>query len=76
VKKIELHLDALITIIVVFVLAIGFMLYQRYQYSVVLQENIDLTWDNEKLKVDLILETSLLDKCKNEKNSEKEIKAD
>ena len=75
-KKIELHLDALITIIVVFVLAIGFMLYQRYQYSVVLQENIDLTWDNEKLKVDLILETSLLDKCKNEKKPEKEIKAD
>ena len=74
-KKFELHLDALITIIIVFVLAVGFILYQRYQYSVVLQENIDLTWENEKLKVDLIVEKSLLDKCKNEKNSEKEIKA-
>ena len=75
-KKIELHLDALITIIIVFVLATSFILYQRYQFSDVLQENIDLTWDNEKLKVDLIWETSLLDKCKNEKKSEKEIKED
>ena len=75
-KKIELHLDALITIIVVFVLASSFMLYQRYQYSVVLQENIDLTWDNEKLKADLIFKTNLLDKCNNEKKPEKEIKAD
>jgi hypothetical protein len=73
VKKIELHLDALITIIVVFVLAVGFILYQRYQCSVVLQENIDLTWENEKLKVDLIVEKSLLDKCKNGKKFEKEV---
>jgi hypothetical protein len=76
VKKIELHLDALITIIVVFVLAFSFVLYQRYQYSDLLQENIDLSWDNEKLKVNLIVETSLLDECKNEKESEIEIKAD
>ena len=75
-KKIELHLDALITIIVVFVLAISFLLYQRYQYADVLQENIDLTWDNEKLKVDLIVEKSLLDKCKNERKSEMENKGD
>ena len=75
-KKFELHLDALITIFVVFVLAISFMLYQRYQFSDVLQKNIDLTWDNEKLKVDLILATSSLDECKNEKKSEKEIKKD
>ena len=73
VKKIELHLDALITIVVVFVLAISFLLYQRHQYSDVLQENIDLTWENEKLNVNLIWETSLLDKCENEKKSEKEI---
>ena len=75
-KKIELHLDALITIVVVFVLAISFLLYQRYQYADVLQKNIDLTWENEKLKVDLVVETNLLDKCKNEKKAEKEIKAD
>ncbi len=75
-KKIELHIDALITIIIVFVLAIGFLLFQRYQYSDVLQENIDLTWDNEKLKVDLVYKASLLEKCNNEKESEKEIMAD
>jgi len=76
VKKFELHLDALITIFVVFVLAIGFLLFQRYQYADVLQKNIDITWDNETLKVDLVLKTNLLDKCKNLKKSEKEIKVD
>jgi len=76
VKKFELHLDALITIAVVFVLAIGFLLFQRYQYADVLQKNIDLTWDNETLKVDLVLKTNLLDKCNNLKKSEKEIKVD
>ena len=75
-KKIELHLDALISIVVVFVLASSFILFQRHQYSKVLQENIDLAWENENLKVNHILVTSLLDKCKNEKKSEKEIKAD
>jgi len=76
VKKFELHLDALITIAVVFVLAICFLLFQRYQYADVLQKNIDLTWDNETLKVDLVLKTNLLDKCNNLKKSEKEIEAD
>ena len=75
-KKIELHLDALITIIVVFVLASSFILYQRYQFSDVLQENIDLTWENEKLKVNLILETNLLDGCRNKKKSNREITED
>jgi len=73
VKKIELHLDALLTIIVVFTLTFGFVLYQRYQYSALSQENIDLTWENENLKVDLILKTNLFDSCENEKRSEGEI---
>ena len=69
-KRFEFHLDALITIVVVFVLLISFLLYQRYQYSEILQDNIDLAWENENLNVDLILTTNLLDKCKNVKNSE------
>jgi hypothetical protein len=69
-KKFEFHLDALLTVIVVFVLAIGFIVYQRHQYSDVLQENIDLTWDNEMLKVDLELKSAQLDSCNNENKPE------
>ena len=75
-KKIGLHLDALISIIVVFVLLITFLLYQRYQYSVILQSNIDFAWENENLNVDLILTNRMLEKCKNQKNSEDESNAD
>jgi len=62
-KKFEFHLDALITVIVVFVLAVGFIVYQRHQFKEVLQENIDLTWEVETLKVDLQRNAALLETC-------------
>jgi hypothetical protein len=62
-KKFEFHLDALITVVVVFVLAVGFIVYQRHQFSEVLQENIDLTWEVETLKVDLQRNATLLEAC-------------
>jgi hypothetical protein len=64
-KKFELHLDALITIAVVLVLAVGFIVYQRHQYSKVMQENIDLTWEIETLKVDFQSIADRLDACTN-----------
>jgi len=64
-KKFEFNFDALIVVILVFVLAISFIVYQRQQYADVLQENIDLTWENETLKVDLQLSASRLDTCEN-----------
>jgi len=75
-KKFEFHLDALITVIVVFVLAIGFILYQRHQFSIVLQENIDLTWEVETLKVDFELKSRLLDRCEKIKQIAQDRKAD
>jgi hypothetical protein len=75
-KKFEFHLDALITVIVVFVLAIGFILYQRHQFSIVMQENIDLTWEVETLKVDFELKSRLLDRCEKIKQIAQDRKAD
>jgi hypothetical protein len=72
VKKFGLHLDALIAIIVVFILACGMILYQRHQFSGLLQESIDLAWENETLKMDVEYQTGLLDKCNSNKNSEDE----
>ena len=75
-KKFEFHLDALITVIVVFILAIGFILYQRHQFSIVMQENIDLTWEVETLKVDFELKSRLLDRCEKIKQIAQDRKAD
>ena len=63
-KKIELHMDALIAIAVVFVLFGVFLLYQRYQYNDLLQENVDLQWENSSLEANLVLLTAQIDKCK------------
>ena len=75
-KKFEFHLDALITVVVVFVLAISFILYQRHQFSEVFQENIDLVWENETLKVDLELKSRTLDRCENKKQTAEGSRAD
>lgn len=64
VRKFEIHLDALIVVIVVFALAAAFLIYQRYQYSNLLQENVDLVWENSNLEANLVLMTSQLEKCK------------
>jgi hypothetical protein len=76
VKKFGLHLDALIAIIVVFILAFGIILYQRHQFSGLLQESIDLAWENETLKMDVEYQIGLLEKCKSNKNSEDEGETD
>jgi cell division protein FtsL len=41
VRKFELHLDALIVIVLLFVAAVGFIVFQRHQYSLLAQENSD-----------------------------------
>lgn len=39
-RKVELHLDALIVIVLLFAAAVAFIVYQRHQYSSLLEENI------------------------------------
>lgn len=63
-KKFELHLDAIVVVVVVFALAVAFLLYQRHQYSIVMQENLDLVWENSELEVNLALMTSRWSSCK------------
>lgn len=62
-KKVEIHKDAVIAIIVVFIFSFSFILYQRYQYSDLLQENVDLTWGNANLQAELDFNIKKLDEC-------------
>ena len=75
-RKFEFHLDALIAVTLVLGMAASFIIFQRYQYSEVLQDNIDLVWENENLKVDLVLEKALFDGCQRRSGSEQAMKAD
>lgn len=68
-KKVEIHKDAVIAIIVVFIFSFSFILYQRYQYSDLLQENVDLTWDNANLQANLDFNIAELDECRKVKSS-------
>jgi len=63
-RKFELHMDALVVMVGVLVLAIAFLLYQRYQYSDLLQENVDLAWKNSSLEAELVMKTAQIDACK------------
>ena len=69
-KKFELHLDAVIVIIVVFALAVTFLVYQRHQYSSLLQENVDLVWENSTLEANLALMSSRIEECESSAASE------
>jgi len=71
-RKFDLHLDALIAIVLVFVLAASFIVYQRQQYAEVMQENIDLIWEVETMKADLQINAARLEACVSE-NETKEV---
>jgi len=60
-RKIELHLDALIVIVLVFAAAVGFIAYQRHQYSLLLQDNVErqfkqMTMELEIARLKILLE--------------------
>jgi len=65
-RKFDLHLDALIAIVLVFALAASFIVYQRQQYAEVMQENIDLIWEVETMKADLQINAARLEACASE----------
>ena len=68
-KKLELHMDALIAMFAVLALVIAFLVFQRYQYSNLLQENVDLLWENSTLEANLVFMTTQIDKCKSSLDS-------
>ena len=62
-RKITLHLDALAAMIVVFVGAIGFISYQRYQYQAVAQENVDRQMKQAQLEMQIARLEAIEKKC-------------
>lgn len=62
-KKVELHVDALAVIVLVFAASFGFNLYQRYQYSSLLQEHTQLQWKAQDTEFNWKIAKGRLEKC-------------
>jgi hypothetical protein len=50
-KHFTLNLDALLVITIIFLLAFGFIIYQRNQYSDLLEEHVQLQWLAQDMEV-------------------------
>lgn len=55
IKKFELHLDAIVVVVVLFLLSFGANFYQQIQYSGLLQEYVDEKWKSEDLQSQLVV---------------------
>ena len=62
-KQFTLNLDALLAISIIFLLAFGFIGYQRYQYSNLLEEHVQLQWNTQDLEINVKLLKAQLDQC-------------
>jgi hypothetical protein len=62
-RKVVLHVDALVAIVVVFAASFGFNLYQRYQYASLLKEHTQLQWKAQDTEFNWKIVKGKLDKC-------------
>jgi heme/copper-type cytochrome/quinol oxidase subunit 3 len=62
-KQFTLNLDALVVITLVFLLAISFIGYQRYQYNDLLQEHVQLQWGTQDMEINLDIAKAKLERC-------------
>ncbi len=53
VKKVEVHLDTLVILALVMVVTFSFMWYQRYQYRILMHEDIECRWNESELEFEV-----------------------
>jgi hypothetical protein len=63
VKKVELHVDALIAIALLIVAAVAFIAYQRHQYLDLLGDNVERQWKQMHLESEVARLEALLRKA-------------
>ena len=64
IKKVELHVDAIAVIVLLFVASFGFNLYQRYQYSDLMKEHVELQWKAQDTEINWKYVKGLLEICR------------
>ena len=65
-KKLALHTDALVVIVIIFITSLGFNIYQRYQYSDLLEEHIGLQFQVLTLELGTTMKDARLKKCEDD----------
>ena len=63
VRKVQLHVDALAVIVVLVAAAVGFIAFQKYQYSDLLQENLSRQWKQLELEYEVARLEALVKRC-------------
>ena len=62
-KQLTLNMDALLILTLIFLTAIGFISYQRSQYSSLLEEHVQLQWVSQNLEINVGLLKAKLKQC-------------
>ena len=63
-KKIQLHIDALLVIVLIFLVSFGTNLYQRYQYSDLLKDYVEAETKAQDMEVNWNYVKGLLQNCR------------
>ena len=62
-KHFTLNLDAFLVITIIFLLALGFIIYQRNQYSDLLEEHAQLQWLAQDMEINTTSLKAKLKQC-------------
>ena len=71
-KQFVLHLDALIIIIAIFATSLGINLYQRFQYSSLLEDYVEAETKAQDMEINWNYVKVLLERCKSNQNTSAE----
>ena len=69
-KKVSIHLDAVLGIVLIFIISFGFNLYQRYQFMDLLKEYGEAETKAQDMEVNWKYVKTLLVQCKKTENIE------
>jgi Na+/H+ antiporter NhaB len=68
-KKFTVNLDALIVIAIVLLMAVGFIAYQRGQYTDLLEEHVQLQWQAQDSEINVKYLKVKLQQCREQGQS-------
>ncbi|MGR9071995.1 MAG: hypothetical protein ACU833_02905 [Gammaproteobacteria bacterium] len=69
IKKVEIHLDALAVIFLVFAVSFGFNLYQREKSRDLFQDYMDMHWKAQNMEANWKYLQGKLERCRQDKDA-------
>ena len=69
-KTVSVSVNAIVATAVLVVVSCSFMLFQKSQYDALMQEYVDIKWQQSNDAANLVMARRSLEKCKQEAESE------